>query len=114
MQEEGLSHMWQRHADMHKMLWEGLGEMGLKPYVEKAEERLVTVNTILVRHLLAPVLVAVLHRTARSCSHQGDRRAESVCLQQHLQLSRVRAAAGPACISNAACAGDSAQAASLT
>ena len=77
MQEEGLSHMWQRHADMHKMLWEGLGEMGLKPYVEKAEERLVTVNTILVRHLLAPVLgprcadsesSGCVHRTAQSSS----------------------------------------------
>jgi hypothetical protein len=41
--------MWQRHADMHKMLWEGLTELGLKPFVKDPEQRLVTVNTITVR-----------------------------------------------------------------
>jgi len=30
-------------------LWEGLSALGLKPFVEKPEDRLVTVNTIKVR-----------------------------------------------------------------
>lgn len=41
--------MWQRHADMHHMLWDGLRSMNLEPYVENEQERLVTVNTIKVR-----------------------------------------------------------------
>ena len=55
VQEEGLSCMWQRHTDMHHMLWEGLNSMGLQPYVSKPEERLVTVNTIKVRRFVLPV-----------------------------------------------------------
>ena len=31
---------------MHKMLWDGLAEMGLEPLVQNEQERLVTVNTI--------------------------------------------------------------------
>ena len=49
MQEEGLDAMWQRHTDMHFLLWEGLRAMGLEPYVQNPEERLVTINTIKVR-----------------------------------------------------------------
>lgn len=45
---EGLDAMWQRHTDMHNMLWDGLKEMGLKPYVPAEQDRLVTVNTITV------------------------------------------------------------------
>lgn len=41
--------MWQRHSDMHFMLWKGLREMGLEPYVQDPEQRLVTINTIKVR-----------------------------------------------------------------
>jgi hypothetical protein len=46
LQQEGLSHMWSRHALMHEMLWAGLEELGLQPYVPNVKERLVTVNTI--------------------------------------------------------------------
>lgn len=35
-----------RHQDMHNLLWDGLKGMGLKPFVEKDEFRLATVNTI--------------------------------------------------------------------
>lgn len=44
--EEGLEAAWARHEAAHKALWAGLSQLGLKPYVEKAEDRLVTVNTI--------------------------------------------------------------------
>ncbi|KXZ49207.1 hypothetical protein GPECTOR_22g797 [Gonium pectorale] len=44
--EEGLESMWARHQAMHKRLWDGLRGMGLKPFVEKDEDRLITVNTI--------------------------------------------------------------------
>ncbi len=47
--EEGLEPMWARHVARHEQLWEGLRSMGLQPYVEKAEDRLITVNTIKVR-----------------------------------------------------------------
>jgi alanine-glyoxylate transaminase/serine-glyoxylate transaminase/serine-pyruvate transaminase len=49
--EEGLEKGWQRHNDMHHMLWDGLKEMGLEPFVEKEQDRLITVNTIKVRRL---------------------------------------------------------------
>ncbi len=44
--EEGLPAMWGRHRAAHEQLWEGLGDLGLQAYVEKEEDRLVTVNTI--------------------------------------------------------------------
>lgn len=44
--EEGLEPMWKRHQEMHDLLWEGLSSMGLKSYVEKDQDRLITVNTI--------------------------------------------------------------------
>lgn len=44
--EQGLESMWARHEAAHKQLWEGLSALGLKPFVEKPEDRLVTVNTI--------------------------------------------------------------------
>lgn len=44
--EEGLEPMWKRHLDMHQMLWEGLKQMGLQSFVEKDQDRLITVNTI--------------------------------------------------------------------
>jgi alanine-glyoxylate transaminase/serine-glyoxylate transaminase/serine-pyruvate transaminase len=31
---------------MHHQLWDGLSSLGLKPFVEKEEYRLTTVNTI--------------------------------------------------------------------
>ena len=48
--------MWQRHTDMHHMLWDGLKEMGLEPYVPAEQDRLVTVNTITVRSFPPPML----------------------------------------------------------
>ncbi len=47
--EEGLKEQWQRHENMHHMLWDGLKSMGLKSFVENDSERLITVNTITVR-----------------------------------------------------------------
>ncbi|GAB4822529.1 hypothetical protein N2152v2_009575 [Parachlorella kessleri] len=44
--EEGLEPMWARHEAAHKQLWEGLGALGLQPFVEDPADRLVTVNTI--------------------------------------------------------------------
>lgn len=44
--EEGLEAMWARHEAVHKQLWEGLGAMGLEPFVEDPKDRLCTVNTI--------------------------------------------------------------------
>ncbi|KAG2495109.1 hypothetical protein HYH03_006719 [Edaphochlamys debaryana] len=44
--EEGLEPMWARHQEMHHRLWDGLRSLGLKPFVEKEEHRLITVNTI--------------------------------------------------------------------
>lgn len=44
--EEGLQPMWARHMEMHQRLWDGLRSMGLEPFVEKEQDRLITVNTI--------------------------------------------------------------------
>ena len=44
--EEGLEALWSRHQEMHDMLWSGLKDLGLEPFVEKDEFRLQTVNTI--------------------------------------------------------------------
>ena len=44
--EEGLKELWQRHENMHHMLWDGLKSMGLESFVENDSERLITVNTI--------------------------------------------------------------------
>ncbi|GFR47564.1 hypothetical protein Agub_g9289 [Astrephomene gubernaculifera] len=44
--EEGLEALWTRHQEMQKRLWAGLSSLGLKPFVEKEEDRLITVNTI--------------------------------------------------------------------
>ncbi len=46
--EEGLKELWQRHENMHHMLWDGLKSMGLKSFVENDSERLITVNTVTV------------------------------------------------------------------
>ena len=47
--EEGLKEQWQRHENMHHMLWDGLKSMGLKSFVQNDDERLITLNTITVR-----------------------------------------------------------------
>lgn len=47
--EEGLEPMWQRHQKLHEDLWKGLGELGLEPFVQNPDDRLVTVNTIKAR-----------------------------------------------------------------
>lgn len=44
--EEGLTAMWDRHLRMHQQLWAGLRGLGLEPFVEREEDRLITVNTI--------------------------------------------------------------------
>lgn len=44
--EEGLEAMWARHQRMHEDLWTGLKALGLEPFVENPDERLITVNTI--------------------------------------------------------------------
>lgn len=44
--EEGLEAMWDRHLKAHQLLWKGLAELGLEPYVPEPVDRLVTVNTI--------------------------------------------------------------------
>lgn len=44
--EEGLEPMWARHQEVNAILWEGLREIGLQPFVEKEDDRLITVNTI--------------------------------------------------------------------
>jgi hypothetical protein len=59
LQGEGLDAMWQRHTDMHHMLWDGLAEMGLEPYVPEEQDRLVTVNTIRVRSPTFTVLYLI-------------------------------------------------------
>ena len=51
--EEGLKKLWQRHENMHHMLWDGLKSMGLKSFVENDSERLITVNTITVKAILS-------------------------------------------------------------
>eukprot|EP00879_Flechtneria_rotunda_P027726 GHRR01029715.1.p1 GENE.GHRR01029715.1~~GHRR01029715.1.p1 ORF type:complete len:219 (+),score=76.37 GHRR01029715.1:723-1379(+) len=44
--EEGLEAMWDRHLAGHQELWDGLKQLGLKPFVEDEADRLITVNTI--------------------------------------------------------------------
>lgn len=44
--DEGLESMWERHRKLHLHMWEGLKEMGLEPFVEKEQYRLVSVNTV--------------------------------------------------------------------
>ena len=47
--EEGLPAVWQRHRDMHGMLWQGLGRLGLQPLVRDPSHRLAAVNAIQVQ-----------------------------------------------------------------
>jgi alanine-glyoxylate transaminase/serine-glyoxylate transaminase/serine-pyruvate transaminase len=44
--EHGLKALWARHQEMHDRLWAGLRGLGLEPFVENEDDRLVTVNTI--------------------------------------------------------------------
>ena len=44
--EEGLPAMWQRHREMHNMLWQGLTRLGLSPLVQEPSHRLASVNAI--------------------------------------------------------------------
>ncbi len=48
---EGLPCLWERHSRLHLALLQGLGALGLKPFVESDADRLVSVNTIKVRPL---------------------------------------------------------------
>ncbi len=65
--EEGLKEQWQRHENMHHMLWDGLKSMGLKSFVENDSERLITVNTITVRHSAVCLLLSVIN-----AHHHGE------------------------------------------
>jgi len=53
--DQGLESMWAQHKTCHDQLWKGLTELGLEPYVENPDERLVTVNTIKVPEGVDPV-----------------------------------------------------------
>ncbi|KAI8464850.1 MAG: pyridoxal phosphate-dependent transferase [Monoraphidium minutum] len=44
--DEGLAAMWARHVQAHRDLWEGLRALGLEPFVEDDNDRLITVNTV--------------------------------------------------------------------
>lgn len=44
--EEGLEPMWARHGRCHAQLWQGLGALGLEPFVKSEQDRLITVNTV--------------------------------------------------------------------
>jgi len=46
--EEGLEPLWARHQAMYELLWAGLGEAGLEPFVKDPKSRLPCVNTITV------------------------------------------------------------------
>jgi alanine-glyoxylate transaminase/serine-glyoxylate transaminase/serine-pyruvate transaminase len=39
--EEGLQAMWARHLAAHQLLWKGLTELGLEPYVPDPKDRCV-------------------------------------------------------------------------
>lgn len=39
--EEGLPAMWDRHLAAHQLLWKGLAELGLEPYVLDPKDRCV-------------------------------------------------------------------------
>ena len=66
--EEGLEPMWARHLARHNDLWEGLREMGLEPFVEDPDARLVTVNTIKARrHCHPPCSVPSAQRGLLCC-----------------------------------------------
>ncbi len=75
--EEGLDAMWARHQREHEHLWAGLTEMGLEPFVENPDERLITVNTIKV-----PLPAAHLDML---CMCQG-RLLPYICMCVHLHV----------------------------
>ncbi len=56
--KQGLEKLWSEHRACHEQLWAGLSELGLQPYVQNPDERLVTVNTVKVRlrHTAALIL----------------------------------------------------------
>ena len=58
--------MWARHRALHLHLWEGLREMGLEPFVEKEQYRLISVNTIKVRlaHAKPSKAASIMERPA--------------------------------------------------
>lgn len=49
VEEEGLENAWLRHQEMHKILAEGLEELGLSFVVENENERLPQLNTVRLR-----------------------------------------------------------------
>jgi hypothetical protein len=42
--EEGLAPMWQRHLAAHQLLWQGLRQLGLEPYVADPKDSCRTGN----------------------------------------------------------------------
>ena len=58
--EEGLESTWKRHRDMHNLLWDGLGKLGLSPLVKEGSHRLASVNAIEVSSCCACVTAQVV------------------------------------------------------
>lgn len=87
--EEGLAKVWQRHSDMHDMLWQGLEELGLQPLVKDPAHRLPCVNAIQVGAQQAPDLHSPhLWCCCRATVYWPDHRAGSLACLSHLQDSR--------------------------
>ena len=61
--EQGLQSLWDQHERLYHKLWDGLTQLGLKPFVEDPNDRLVTVNTIKVPRAasLRPCLLCCLN-----------------------------------------------------
>ena len=64
---EGLEAMWARHRKLHLYMWEELSKLGLEPFVEKEQYRLVSVNTIKVCSLII-ILYSALAKRKKRCS----------------------------------------------
>ena len=90
---EGLEAMWARHRKLHLYMWEELSKLGLEPFVEKEQYRLVSVNTIKVccttslpdvllqspraKGGAAPCMAAMM---SAGIPHHGRSKVESVCM----------------------------------
>ena len=62
---EGLEAMWARHRKLHLYMWEELSKLGLEPFVEKEQYRLVSVNTIKVCFTAVTILYSVLAKSRK-------------------------------------------------
>ena len=78
---EGLEAMWARHRKVHLYMWEELSKLGLEPFVEKEQYRLVSVNTIKVCCTIAS--------SCCSLRPPGARRAASPCMAAILSAASL-------------------------